>query len=266
VRSAGYFAFVFIFLSASYVFADTAAPQSTPEVRAETIYGLTFQKNNSAIPTVAFGKMGRLTDIIGAYLDNKEIPSIEITGYTDSIGAAEHNVKLSWARAISVMKYILDKYKDKGLKVSDFTIKGAGAAGFICDNSTDEGKSRNRRIEVVITGRTLVTKVMMVETDGKGETPIVETPPEAAPAGNEFCWKCLGLFTLDAGLTVYAAYEIAGSKSGETAGAWLAGAALAYTAADYFWLHTVFPVDVKPTVKAGNNYIDGAMITADIAF
>ena len=265
MRRTGYFAFVLFFLTASSAFADTATPQTTPEVRSTTIYGLTFQKNSSAIPTVAFGKMGQLTDIIGSYLDNKETPSIQITGYTDSIGVTEHNVKLSWARAISVMKYILDKYRDKGLKVGDFTIKGAGAADFIADNSTDEGKSRNRRIEVVITGRTLVTKVMMVETADKAEPQIVETPPEAAPAGKEFCWKCLGLGTVDAGLTAYAVYEIAGSKSGETAGAWLAGAALAYTAADYFWLHIVFPVEVKPVVNAGNS-VNGAIVYAEMAF
>ncbi len=265
MRRAGYFAVVFLFLPVFCVFADTATPQSTPEVRATTINGFAFQKNSSAIPTVAFGKMGLLTDIIGSYLDNKEIPSIRITGYTDAMGTQEHNVKLSWARAVSVMKYVLDKYRDKGLKVSDFTVRGAGASDFVADNSTDEGKSRNRRIEVVITGRNLVTKVMMVETAGAEEIRAAEVQPAAVSDGNEFCWKCLGLGAVDAGLTAYAAYEIAGSRRGGTVGAWLAGAALVYTAADYFRLHIVFPVDVKPVVNAGNS-IGGTMITADMAF
>lgn len=257
-----------------------------------TIYGLTFAKNSSVIPAEAYGKMDELTSVIGSLLDKMEIPKIEITGYTDSYGSADYNLKLSRTRAESVMKYILDKYSDKGLKEGDFTVKGLGAVNFIGDNTTDEGRSRNRRIELVITGKTTETKVIIGEV--KPEEPAkIETPKEVEKKESPVCLGCVGLGVLDlvlAGYTVYAVndqwkavddynskYKLLNNPSGinydelkalektandkktaVVAGSCLAGAAIAYTAADYFWLHIVFSNGIKTAAIPVNS---GMMLT-----
>jgi outer membrane protein OmpA-like peptidoglycan-associated protein len=172
-----------------------------------TIYGLTFAKNSSTIPVEAYGKMDELTTVIGSLLDKSEIPTIQITGYTDSYGSAEYNLKLSEARAEAVMKYILDKYRDKGLKESDFTVSGLGAVNFIGDNATDEGRSSNRRIELVITGKTTETKVIMGEA--KPEEPVkTEAIKEAKIIERPVCWGCVGLGVLDLALVGYTVYAV----------------------------------------------------------
>ncbi len=67
----------------------------------------------------------------------------EIAGYTDNIGTADDNVKLSQARAESVRAYMILKGVDAGRLVA----AGHGAEQPIGDNATSAGRASNRRIE-----------------------------------------------------------------------------------------------------------------------
>lgn len=70
--------------------------------------------------------------------------AVLISGFTDSSGKAETNLKLSWERANSVKDYILNNFsypKDK------FYVIGRGAHDPIASNKTKEGRKKNRRIE-----------------------------------------------------------------------------------------------------------------------
>ena len=267
-----FFITMILFLCAAPLFFAGTPDQAAPAVQSAVIYGLTFQNNNSAIPKDAFGRLDALTKIIGESLDSGGKPGVEIDGYTDSDGAPEQNIKISWARAMSVMKYILDKFRDRGLTESDFTVKGLGATGFIGDNLTEEGRSRNRRIEVIVTGKSLITRILIVEAKNKDsqescEDAAAETKLEAkAPQKCGICWQCAGLGIIDAGLAAGAVYEAQGRKPLAGAAIAAAGAAVLYTAVDYFWFHSVFPAEIKPDVNTGYNKIDGIMITAAIKF
>lgn len=77
-----------------------------------------------------------------------EIPDVdvEIQGYTDSDGNEQHNQSLSEKRAVSVKNYLVQK----GISVHRLTTAGFGETQPIADNSTPEGKAKNRRIEFVI--------------------------------------------------------------------------------------------------------------------
>jgi iron complex outermembrane recepter protein len=66
---------------------------------------------------------------------------IEVRGYTDSTGAAAHNLDLSQRRAQSVMSYL----REHGA-TNSMTAKGFGAADPISDNKTKEGRLANRRV------------------------------------------------------------------------------------------------------------------------
>ncbi len=73
-----------------------------------------------------------------------EVKKVRVEGHTDNQGAAEANKKLSQARAESVVKWLTDKGIDKSR---------LGAAGFgqekpLGPNTTEEGRSQNRRVEL----------------------------------------------------------------------------------------------------------------------
>lgn len=69
----------------------------------------------------------------------------EIDGYTDNVGDAAYNEKLSKERADAVANYL----KSKGVVLGErFTTKGYGAADPIADNSTEEGRAENRRVTI----------------------------------------------------------------------------------------------------------------------
>ncbi len=72
---------------------------------------------------------------------------IEINGYTDALGSARGNKKLSEKRATAVMDYLLEK----GVSADRMTSAGYGEDPkfFIGDNSTPEGRQKNRRVEIV---------------------------------------------------------------------------------------------------------------------
>jgi outer membrane protein OmpA-like peptidoglycan-associated protein len=301
--------FIILSLFSAYVFAGDAAPvaqalgttttaQGAVAGSGLTIYGLTFAKNSAEIPEEAYSKLDGVTDIIGDFLDKKEKPVIQIDGYTDDRGRKEYNIKLSEKRAGSVMAYILDKLRDRGLAEKDFVIKGLGPVNFLADNSTEEGRSANRRIEVKITGRTMEKKVIIAETQKK--KPAIAAPAIAAPEKKEsgICWGCIGLDALDVALVAYAVYAVNDQwtaannynnnyntlnnaegtnynqllsekktvddkKTPLVIGTCLAGAALVYTAADYFGMHWVYPADIKVGL---NSSVNGVMIFAKEEF
>ena len=76
-----------------------------------------------------------------------EVPTlrIEVGGHTDNTGSARTNTRLSQKRAEAVMKYFVSK----GIDASRLTAKGYGPDKPIADNKTKEGRTQNRRVELV---------------------------------------------------------------------------------------------------------------------
>ena len=77
--------------------------------------------------------------------DNPKL-KIEIDGHTDNIGLAKDNLTLSNNRAKAVVDYL----SAKGIVITRLIYKGFGAAKPIADNTTDTGKSQNRRTELSV--------------------------------------------------------------------------------------------------------------------
>ncbi len=69
---------------------------------------------------------------------------IKISGYTDIIGTAKYNLKLSKLRAAAVMKYL----KSKGVAADRMTAEGYGKADPVASNKTNAGRAKNRRVEI----------------------------------------------------------------------------------------------------------------------
>lgn len=73
---------------------------------------------------------------------------ITITGHTDNTGSADYNMKLSLRRAEAVRDYLIGLGVDPG----KLEVKGEGMTNPTADNSTADGRAKNRRVEVDITG------------------------------------------------------------------------------------------------------------------
>jgi OOP family OmpA-OmpF porin len=79
-------------------------------------------------------------------LSNEPDVSILILGHTDSVGSDTYNQTLSQQRAQSVVHYL----SSKGITPSRQQAKGYGESKPIDDNNTDEGRERNRRVEMQV--------------------------------------------------------------------------------------------------------------------
>ncbi|MBL4706863.1 MAG: OmpA family protein [Flavobacteriales bacterium] len=71
---------------------------------------------------------------------------MEVSGHTDNVGNATANLSLSKNRANSVKEYLISG----GIEASRLNSKGYGANKPISDNSTVEGRAKNRRTEFQI--------------------------------------------------------------------------------------------------------------------
>ena len=99
-----------------------------------------FEVNRAVIKQVSAGLLDELANGVSSCPDAR----IEIAGHTDSDGSDAYNQKLSEGRAIAVREYLVRA----GVVASRLDAKGYGESRPLADNSTEEGRARNRRIEL----------------------------------------------------------------------------------------------------------------------
>ncbi|NAW58190.1 MULTISPECIES: OmpA family protein [unclassified Vibrio] len=87
----------------------------------------------------------QLDDLV-AFLNQHPQANVEIVGYTDTSGSAAYNQKISEKRAQSVAKAL----NAKGIDSSRIATRGEGENNPVADNSTREGRAKNRRVEIVV--------------------------------------------------------------------------------------------------------------------
>ncbi len=85
-------------------------------------------------------------DRIVEFLKSKPNVKIKIEGHTDNIGTVSFNSNLSKERANSVKNYL----SDKGIELSRIIANGLGSLMPIGSNETEDGRKRNRRVEMTI--------------------------------------------------------------------------------------------------------------------
>ena len=73
---------------------------------------------------------------------------VVIIGYTDNVGDEADNSTLSLQRAEAVRDHLVSL----GADGNKFQVSGAGETNPIADNDTDEGRAKNRRVEVAVAG------------------------------------------------------------------------------------------------------------------
>ncbi|WP_224482798.1 OmpA family protein [Robertkochia aurantiaca] len=111
--------------------------------------GVKFELNSSALTNSGKETLSKMAEVFTEYDDTR----ILIEGHTDSSGREEYNMSLSEKRAKSVADYL----KQAGVDASRLTIKWYGETQPKYDNSTEEGRSKNRRVELgIVAGEEMI--------------------------------------------------------------------------------------------------------------
>lgn len=87
----------------------------------------------------------KVTDIVN-YLDHVADAKLEVTGHTDNVGKRDINIKLGQGRANFAKDYLIKN----GIAADKIVSDSKGPDQPIADNTTDEGKAKNRRTEIKI--------------------------------------------------------------------------------------------------------------------
>ena len=103
-----------------------------------------FDFGKYTLKPAAREKLAKVSGIVLAYPGLK----IQLEGHTDSIGSEEYNMKLSQQRAEAVRDYL----SAQGVPADSMTAKGLGESDPVASTSTDAGRQRNRRVDMVVSG------------------------------------------------------------------------------------------------------------------
>jgi OOP family OmpA-OmpF porin len=106
------------------------------------IYGIYFDTAKSELKAESDASLGEIAKL----LNEQPALKVFIVGHTDMVGDSAANVKLSQSRAQSVVAALTAKY---GIAVARLTAFGAGSYAPVATNKTDEGRAKNRRVELV---------------------------------------------------------------------------------------------------------------------
>ncbi len=107
------------------------------------LIGLSFDSGKSVIKPAGFSLLSKVQEAIQAFPDS----NIAVEGHTDSFGADEFNEKLSQQRAEAVRFYIVT---NMAVDPAAISATGFGESRPIANNESNEGRAKNRRIDLVI--------------------------------------------------------------------------------------------------------------------
>ena len=128
------------------IYAFTLAPlvQAFPIVKEEKIIlqNIQFETGKWQLTAASIDPLNALA----YYLIQNPAIKVQINGYTDSIGKEDDNLQLSTQRAKAVVDFLIAK----GINSDRLSYKGFGATQPISDNTTEAGRAKNRRTEMLI--------------------------------------------------------------------------------------------------------------------
>ncbi len=132
--------------------AETAAGGETVAAQLKATgravwHGITFGTNSAAIVSGSEAVLHEIAELLRSNPDWE----LTIEGHTDDVGTAESNLALSQKRADAVKKWLVEQERVAAVRLNTV---GYGMTKPIDDNRTEEGRARNRRVELVRKGAT----------------------------------------------------------------------------------------------------------------
>jgi outer membrane protein OmpA-like peptidoglycan-associated protein len=113
-----------------------------------------FDSGKFTLRPLAREKLAKISGIVLAYPTLR----LAIEGNTDSVGTEAFNQQLSEQRAEGVRTYLTQQ----GVPESSTTAKGYGKTQPVASNDTSEGRQQNRRVELIVSGEVIGTKIVAV--------------------------------------------------------------------------------------------------------
>ena len=124
---------------------DAALPtRVTERGLVSEIGGVQFATGTSELTGPAREALARFSGVVASYPGLR----FNVEGHTDNTGSAAANNELSLRRAITVRDYLIGQ----GVAASTIDVAGLGSARPLADNATAAGRSKNRRVEIVVSG------------------------------------------------------------------------------------------------------------------
>jgi outer membrane protein OmpA-like peptidoglycan-associated protein len=108
------------------------------------IGGVQFATGTANLNPPARESLARFSGIVASYPELR----FRIEGHTDNVGSDATNSELSLRRALSVRDYLTSL----GVAATRIDVDGFGPSRPVADNTTADGRARNRRVEIVISG------------------------------------------------------------------------------------------------------------------
>jgi outer membrane protein OmpA-like peptidoglycan-associated protein len=110
-----------------------------------------FDTAKSSLRPLAREKLAKVAGIVSGHPGLR----LDVEGHTDSVGGDEYNQRLSEQRGASVRDYLTQE----GMAPGSVTTRGFGKTQPVASNDTAQGRQRNRRVELVISGEIIGTEI-----------------------------------------------------------------------------------------------------------
>jgi outer membrane protein OmpA-like peptidoglycan-associated protein len=127
---------------------DTNSRKQTSIVKADSLIvlsaALLFETDKSTLRHEHFAALNSIVEYLVLHPER----SVKISGHTDNTGNEQHNLALSKRRALVVAQYLVNN----GVDIERVETFGLGSAQPLENNLTDEGRKKNRRVELLIHG------------------------------------------------------------------------------------------------------------------
>jgi OOP family OmpA-OmpF porin len=107
-----------------------------------SVYGIYFDFDKADIKPESEPTIKEIAKLLQ---ENSSL-KLHVVGHTDNVGNIDYNMKLSKARADGVVKELTTKYKVSAQRLKAY---GVGSLAPVASNKTDEGRAKNRRVELV---------------------------------------------------------------------------------------------------------------------
>ncbi len=137
--------------------APVVVPVVTPDQQYCTILDIEFEINRDEIQREDKERLG----VVGTFMNKYPQTTAVIEGHTDNIGTPDANMTLSKDRADSVVRYLEETFR---ISPSRLKAVGYGDTRPLGDNSTEQGKRLNRRIDAVIACATDIAGLAVART------------------------------------------------------------------------------------------------------
>jgi outer membrane protein OmpA-like peptidoglycan-associated protein len=118
-----------------------ASTKSTARGTVTSLSGVLFATGQATLKPEAKLALAKLAGVMLVFSKT----TMEIEGHTDNTGTEATNMKLSAARAQTVMDFL----KEQGIDAGRMKSSGKGPADPVASNDTPDGRSQNRRVEII---------------------------------------------------------------------------------------------------------------------